>query len=112
MCGRFEQSGTRRYYASALGVETSDWHWQTGDHIPLYNVALGMCPGMLMLRGGRLEFIGMTWGYHTPAEAAAKRKPWINARIEKESADGPLLPAHVPGRTRHHSGRRLAGVVP
>jgi putative SOS response-associated peptidase YedK len=25
----------------------------------------------------------MTWGYRTPQEAAEKKKPWINARIEK-----------------------------
>lgn len=25
----------------------------------------------------------MSWGYRTPDEAAVKRKPWINARVEK-----------------------------
>jgi len=41
-----------------------------GDHIPSYNVAPGLCPWMLMLREGRLEFASMTWGYRTPSEAA------------------------------------------
>ena len=36
-----------------------------------------------MLHNGKLQFIGMTWGYRTPKEVAEKRKPWINARIEK-----------------------------
>ena len=36
-----------------------------------------------MLHYGELQFIGMTWGYRTPKEVAEKRKPWINARIEK-----------------------------
>ncbi len=54
-----------------------------GDHIPLYNIAPGLCPWMIMLHNRQLEFIGQTWGYRTPAEAAAKKKPWINARVEK-----------------------------
>ena len=32
---------------------------------------------------GKLQSDNVTWGYRTPNEAAAKRKPWINARIEK-----------------------------
>jgi hypothetical protein len=32
MCGRFEQSGTRRYYANAVGADTNnDMDW-LGDH--------------------------------------------------------------------------------
>lgn len=27
MCGRFEQSGTRKYYARALGVDTRGTEW-------------------------------------------------------------------------------------
>jgi putative SOS response-associated peptidase YedK len=38
---------------------------------------------MIMAPRGELEFVGMTWGYRTPQEAAEKKKPWINARIEK-----------------------------
>jgi putative SOS response-associated peptidase YedK len=83
MCGRFEQSGTRRYYAGALGVDTSnDLAW-LGDHIGSYNTAPGRCPWMIMLHKGELQFIGMTWGYRTPKEVAEKKKPWISARVEK-----------------------------
>src|SRR5687768_8404810 len=83
MCGRFEQSRTRRYYAAALGADTTvDREWQ-GDHVGRYNVYPGACPWMIMLHKGELEFIGMTWGYQTPDEAAGKAKPWINARVEK-----------------------------
>jgi putative SOS response-associated peptidase YedK len=83
MCGRFEQSRTRRYYAAALRADTSvDKDW-LGDHVGRYNVYPGLAPWMLMLHNGKLQFIGMTWGYRTPKEVAEKRKPWINARIEK-----------------------------
>lgn len=83
MCGRFEQSGTRRYYARALGTDTSnDVEW-LGDHAGSYNIAPGRCPWVIMLHKGGLAFVGMTWGYRTPQEAAEKRKPWINARVEK-----------------------------
>jgi putative SOS response-associated peptidase YedK len=57
---------------------------------------------MIMLREGRLEFIGMTWGYRTPAEAAAKRKPWINARMEKA----------LTGRYFRHMFREGRVIVP
>jgi putative SOS response-associated peptidase YedK len=36
-----------------------------------------------MLHKGELQFIGMTWGYRTPKEAAEKKKPRICARVEK-----------------------------
>ena len=36
-----------------------------------------------MLNHSEPLFIGMTWGYRTPEETAARRKPWINARLEK-----------------------------
>lgn len=74
MCGRFEQSETRRYYANALGVDTSEHSWEYGDHIAHYNIALGLCPWMITLNNGEIELIGMTWGYRTPQEAADKRK--------------------------------------
>jgi putative SOS response-associated peptidase YedK len=84
MCGRFEQSRTREYYACALGANTSDAReWTGGEHIASYNIAPGLCPWMMMLHNRQLEFIGKTWGYRTPAEAAAKKTPWINARVEK-----------------------------
>jgi putative SOS response-associated peptidase YedK len=38
---------------------------------------------MIMLHEGKPQFVSMTWGYRTPDEAGAKRKPWINARVEK-----------------------------
>jgi hypothetical protein len=37
MCGRFEQSETRRYYARALGADTSDPVKWFGDRTPSYN---------------------------------------------------------------------------
>jgi putative SOS response-associated peptidase YedK len=66
MCGRFEQSGTRRYYASALGVDTTGREWSWSDHIPSYNVASGLYPWMLTVHDGELEFSGIRWGYRTP----------------------------------------------
>ncbi|SEP43165.1 SOS response associated peptidase (SRAP), partial [Nitrosovibrio sp. Nv6] len=84
MCGRFEQSGTRRYYASALGIDTSDYRtWDCGDRVPLYNTAPGRCPWLITSKNGGIQFIGLKWGYRTPQEAAEKKKPWINARVEK-----------------------------
>ena len=83
MCGRFEQSHTRRYYAAALGADTSNDRDWLGDHVGRYNVYPGLAPWMIMLHEGKPVFIGMTWGYRTPKEVAEKRKPWINARIEK-----------------------------
>lgn len=38
---------------------------------------------MLHMLSGELESDHKIWGYRTPVEAAAKRKPWINARVEK-----------------------------
>jgi putative SOS response-associated peptidase YedK len=83
MCGRFEQSETKRYYASALGADTSDHLKWLGERTPSYNTGPGLCPWMIMLDKGELEFIGMRWGYRTPKEAAEKKKPWIYARVEK-----------------------------
>lgn len=84
MCGRFEQSGTRRYYASAFGIDTSDYRaWDCGDRVPLYNVAPGRCPWLITPEKGGIQFIGLKWGYRTPQEMAEKKKPWINARVEK-----------------------------
>ncbi len=77
MCGRFEQSETKRYYASALGVDTSDHVKWLGDPYPFiqHRCPVG-CPWMIILHKGELQFIGMTWGYRTPKEAAEKKKPW------------------------------------
>jgi putative SOS response-associated peptidase YedK len=86
MCGRFEQSGTRRYYAHALGADTNDkgWDWNClGDHVRRYNVYPTLRPWMIRLHEGELIFTGERWGYRTPAEAAENRKVWINARVEK-----------------------------
>ncbi len=38
-----------------------------------------------MLHDGKLQFVGMTWGYRTPKETHEKKKPWINARMRKRS---------------------------
>ena len=81
---------------------SEDHKWRGGDHIPLYNIAPGLCPWMNMLHHGELLFIGMTWGYRTPDEAAAKRKPWINARIEKA----------LTGRYFRHMFREGRVIVP
>jgi putative SOS response-associated peptidase YedK len=83
MCGRFEQSETPRYYADALSAHISERLKTLSDNATAYNVAPGQRPWMIMLHGGEVLFIGMSWGYRTPDEAAAKRKPWINARVEK-----------------------------
>jgi len=95
MCGRFEQSETKRYYASALGVDTSDDLKWLGERTPSYNTGPGLCPCVIMMHKGDLEFIGMTWGYRTPREAAEKKKPWICTRVEQ--ALRALLPAYVQG---------------
>jgi putative SOS response-associated peptidase YedK len=60
MCGRFEQSGTRRYYAKAPGADTSDHVKWLGDNIPSYNPAPGQYSRMIMLHNNELLFIGMT----------------------------------------------------
>ena len=84
MCGRFEQSGTRRHYARYLGVDTSnEWEWAGGDHWASCNIAPGLCPWMIALNKNEVEFLGQRWGYRTPAEAQQKKKPRINARIER-----------------------------
>jgi putative SOS response-associated peptidase YedK len=81
MCGRFEQSKTKQYYASALGADTSDHLKWLGEHTPSYNT--GLFPWMITLHKGELKFIGMRWGYRTSKEVAEKKKPWICARVEK-----------------------------
>ncbi|SEP38473.1 hypothetical protein [Nitrosovibrio sp. Nv6] len=60
---------------------SNDLKWAGGDHIALYNIAPGQCPWMIMLHDRRLDFIGHTWGYRTPEEAAAKKKPWISVTL-------------------------------
>jgi putative SOS response-associated peptidase YedK len=57
---------------------------------------------MVIRHNGELQFIGMTWGYRSPNEAAAKRKPWINARIEKA----------LTGRYFRHMFREGRVIVP
>ncbi len=83
MCGRFEQSGTRRYYAQALGVNTEGSKWVGGDSVPQYNLSPGRPLFMFDLLSGKIDCDHVIWGYRTPEEAAAKKKPWINARVEK-----------------------------
>ena len=38
---------------------------------------------MIALNKNEVEFLGQRWGYRTPAEAQQKKKPRINARIER-----------------------------
>ena len=83
MCGRFEQSETREYYARALGVDTRRPEWVGGDTIPQYNVSPGTAPLILHTLNATLRPDRVTWGYRTPKDAEEKRRPWINARIEK-----------------------------
>ena len=83
MCGRFEQSETRRYYAQALGVNTEGSKWVGGDSVPQYNLSPGRPPLMFHLLSGKIDCDHVIWGYRTPEEAEAKKKPWINARVEK-----------------------------
>jgi putative SOS response-associated peptidase YedK len=104
MCGRFEQSETKRYYASALGSDTSDHLKWLGERTPSYNTGPGLCPWMIMLDKGELEFIGMRWGYRTPKEAAEKKKP-VDLYAGGEVANRKLLPAHVPRRKGNYSLR-------
>jgi putative SOS response-associated peptidase YedK len=83
MCGRFEQSESRRHYARALGVEARGPEWVGGDTIPQYNESPGQTALMLHTLAGKLQTDHITWGYRTPEEAAEKKKPWICARVEK-----------------------------
>lgn len=83
MCGRFEQAGTRRYYAQALGEDALGPEWQGSDVIPQYNVSPGRSPLMLHRLQGILHSDYVNWGYRTPKEAQEKKRPWINARVEK-----------------------------
>lgn len=74
MCGSFEQSRTRRYYANALGIDTSNSrNWNGGDHIPSYNVSPGRFPWLIQLHNDEPLFIGLKWGYRTPEEVAEKK---------------------------------------
>lgn len=64
-------------------MDTHGPEWRGGDTVPQYNVSPGSTPLMLHMLKGRLDSDNKTWGYRTPEEAAAKKKPWTNARIEK-----------------------------
>ena len=79
--------------------------WHGGDTIPEYNLSPGRSPLLLHMLNGRLQSDYLIWGYNTPNEAAARRKPWINAR--QEGSNGPLFSAHVQGRQGSCAGRRV-----
>jgi putative SOS response-associated peptidase YedK len=51
---------------------------------------------------GRFQSDYVSWGYRTPNEAAAKRKPWINARVEKA----------LTGRYFRHMFRQGRVIIP
>ena len=55
-----------------------------------------------MLHDSELLFIGTTWGYRTPKEAAEKKKPWIYARVEKS----------LTGRYFRHMFREGRVIIP
>lgn len=83
MCGRFEQSGTRKYYAQALGVDTSGIKWVGGDSAPQYNLSPCRQSLIFHMLSGKIDSDSITWGYRRPGVAAIKKRPWINARVEK-----------------------------
>src|SRR5687768_6596238 len=101
MCGRFEQSGTRRYYAAALGVDTSnslDW---LGDHFGRYNVYPTLYPWMILLHKGKLEFAGKRWEYRTPEEQGEPKT--LDQCPDREGFNRALFPPHVSGGEGNHS---------
>ena len=61
---------------------------------------------MLHMLNGTLESEHKIWGYRTPAEVEAKRKSWINARMEK-ALTGRYFRHCFEGKG-DHSGRGLA----
>ena len=72
MCGRFEQSGTRRYYAHVVGADTGATRGTEGDLLTSYNVAPGLCPWIVMLNHSEPLSIGMTyWVKYTYAARPA-----------------------------------------
>jgi len=83
MCGRIAQSETRQYYARILRPDILEREWVGGDTIPQYNLSPGRPALLLHMLNGKLQSDYLIWGYRTPNEAAAKRKSWINARVEK-----------------------------
>ncbi len=66
MCGLFVQSGTRRYYAQALGVNTEGTKWVGGNSIPQYNLSPGRPPLMFHLLSEKIDGDHVIWGYRTP----------------------------------------------
>ena len=83
MCGRISQSETRQYYARFLRRDILEREWAGGDPIPQYNLSPGRTSLILHMLNGKLQSDQVSWGYRTLNEASAKRKPSINARIEK-----------------------------
>jgi hypothetical protein len=83
MCGCIEQSETRGHYARALSPKIWEPDWLGGDPGPEYNLSPGRPALLLHMLTGKLQSDHLFGGYRTPNEAAAKRKPWINERIEK-----------------------------
>jgi putative SOS response-associated peptidase YedK len=102
MCGRISQSETRQYYARLLCPDILEREWTGGDTIPQYNLSPGRPALLLHMLDGKLQSDYLTWGYRTPNEAAAKRKPWINARVEKA----------LTGRYFRHMFREGRAVIP
>lgn len=84
MCGRIIQTDFRKGYARKIGWDVSYAPaWVGGDPIPDYNLCPGGVIRILHTLSGKGEVDSLTWGYRTPKEVEEKRKPWINARIEK-----------------------------
>ena len=102
MCGHISQSETRQYYARFLRPDILEREWAGGDTIPQYNLSPGRAALILHMLNGKLQSDNVTWGYRTPNEAAAKRKLWINARVEKS----------LTGRYLRHMFREGRVIVP
>ncbi|PTR14476.1 putative SOS response-associated peptidase YedK [Nitrosospira sp. Nsp2] len=102
MCGRIAQSETRRYYAKFLDPDLLPREWIGGDTAPQFNLSPGRTALLLHMLNGKLASDYVSWGYRTPNEAAAKRKPWINARVEKA----------LTGRYFRHMFRQGRMIVP
>lgn len=102
MCGRITQTETRQYYARLLKADIPTNEWYGGDTNPQYNLSPGRAALLLHMMRGKLESEHFIWGYSTPNEAAAKLKPWINARVEKA----------LTGRYFRHMFREGRVIVP
>lgn len=83
MCGRFEQSKTREYYARALGVDTRGAEWVGGDTIPRYNLSPGRSPLVLHLLKGTLHSDHVTWAIVLQRKLRRRKSPGSMRELRK-----------------------------